>query len=56
MLWLAACCLSQAQTLTNLTHQAPDGAQLTFQLTDGTVLAQGYNDSDWWKRGEPPPF
>jgi hypothetical protein len=49
MLWLAACCLSQAQTLTNLTHQAPDGAQLTFQLTDGTVLAQGYNDSDWWK-------
>ena len=49
MLLLAACCVSQAQTMTNLTHQAPDGAQLTFQLTDGTVLAQGYNDSDWWK-------
>jgi hypothetical protein len=41
--------MSQAQTMTNLAHQAPDGAQLTFQLTDGTVLAQGYNDSDWWK-------
>src|SRR5580658_11029772 len=48
MLLLAACCISQAQTLTNLTHQAPDGAQLTFQLTDGRVLGQGYGDSDWW--------
>ncbi len=48
MLLLAACCISQAQTLTNLTHQAPDGGQLTFQLTDGRVLAQGFNDSDWW--------
>ena len=48
MLLFAACCISQAQTLTNLTHQAPDGAQLTFQLTDGRVLAQGFNDSDWW--------
>lgn len=49
MLLLAACVFSQAQTLTTLTHQAPDGAQLTFLLTDGTVLGQGYNDSDWWK-------
>ena len=49
LLLLATCCVSQAQTLTNLTHQAPDGAQLTFLLTDGTVFAQGYNDSDWWK-------
>jgi hypothetical protein len=48
MLLFAACCISQAQTLTNLTHQAPDGGQLTFQLTDGRVLAQGFNDSDWW--------
>jgi hypothetical protein len=49
ILLLAACCISQAQTLTNLTHPAPDGAQLTFLLTDGTVLGQGFNDSDWWK-------
>jgi hypothetical protein len=38
-----------AQTVTVLKNQPPDGAQLTFQLTDGTVLAQDYNDSDWWK-------
>jgi len=38
-----------AQTLKNLTHQPPDGALITFQLTDGTVLAQGYGESDWWK-------
>ena len=49
ILLLAACTISQAQTLTNLTHPAPDGAQLTFLLTDGTILAQGFNDSDWWK-------
>ncbi|MFZ0286498.1 MAG: kelch repeat-containing protein [Terriglobales bacterium] len=42
-------CVSQAQTIQTLVHQAPDGAQLTFQLTDGTVMAQGYNDSDWWR-------
>ncbi len=40
---------SLAQTFTNLTHQPPDGAIITMQLTDGTVLAQGYGDSDWWK-------
>jgi hypothetical protein len=38
-----------AQSVQTLKHQPPDGAQLTFQLTDGTVLAQGYGDSDWWK-------
>jgi hypothetical protein len=38
-----------AQTVTQLKHQAPDGAQLTFLMTDGTVLAQGFSDSDWWK-------
>ena len=48
MLLLAACTISPAQTLTSLVHSAPDGAQLTFLLTDGRVLAQGYNDSDWW--------
>ncbi len=40
---------SRAQTVTRLKNQPPDGAQLTFQLTDGTVMAQGYGDSDWWK-------
>ncbi len=30
-----------AQTLTNLTHQPPDGAIITMQMTDGTVMAQG---------------
>jgi hypothetical protein len=38
-----------AGTLINLTHQPPDGAGVPFLLTDGTVLVQGNNDSDWWK-------
>ena len=38
-----------AQTVQVLKQQPLDGAQLTFQLTDGTVLAQGNNASDWWK-------
>ncbi|MGA2689177.1 MAG: hypothetical protein ABSE85_14025 [Candidatus Korobacteraceae bacterium] len=49
LLSLAACCLLQAQTLTNLTHQPPDGAGIVFLLTDGTVLAQGNQGQDWWK-------
>ena len=40
---------AQAQTFKNLAHQPPDGAVVTFQMTDGTVIAQGGNDSDWWK-------
>ena len=39
----------QAQTLTNLTHQPPDGAAIEMQLTDGTVLVQGYQGQDWYK-------
>jgi Kelch motif len=49
LLVLALICSAQAQSIQRLTHQAPDGAQLTFQLTDGTVIAQGFADSDWWK-------
>ena len=49
LLALAFACVSHAQTIQSLVNQPPDGAQLTFQLTDGTVMAQGYNDSDWWK-------
>ncbi|HUI84873.1 MAG TPA: hypothetical protein VL240_11650 [Candidatus Binatia bacterium] len=48
-LLLAACCISQAQTLTNLAHPAPDGAVVPFLLTDGTVLVQGWGGQDWWK-------
>jgi len=38
-----------AQSIQNLEHPAPDGVVVSYQLTDGTVMAQGYNDSDWWK-------
>jgi hypothetical protein len=38
-----------AQSLTNLTHQPPDGAIITMQMTDGTVIAQGGGETDWWK-------
>jgi hypothetical protein len=37
-----------AQTVTKLKNQPPDGAQLTFQQTDGTVLAQSFNDPGWY--------
>ena len=43
------CGMSASQTLTTLKHQPPDGAILTLQLTDGTVMAQGNEESDWWK-------
>ena len=46
---LAVSGLSLAQTVTQLKHPAPDGAYIEFQLTDGTVLVQGGNCTDWWK-------
>lgn len=47
---LAALPLSAgAQTFTNLTHQPPDGAIVTMQMTDGTVIAQGGQDSDFYQ-------
>jgi hypothetical protein len=49
VLVLAIACVSFAQTVKSLKHQPPDGAILTFQLTDGTVMAQGFGDSDWWR-------
>ena len=49
MLLLASSVASLAQTIQQLKHQPPNGAALTFQLTDGTVLAQGGSQSDWWK-------
>jgi len=39
---------SAAGSITQLKNQSPDGAQLTFLLTDGTVLAQGYGNSDFY--------
>ena len=40
--------LALGQTVEQLKNQPPDGAIYTLQLTDGTVLAQGYNENDWW--------
>src|SRR5437588_8703716 len=40
--------LALADSVTQLKNQPPDGAQETWQLTDGTILAQGYNNSDFW--------
>lgn len=46
----AAPALAQAQTLTSLNHPAPEGALITLQLTDGTVMAQSASQqSSWWK-------
>ena len=38
-----------AQSVTKLKNQPPDGVVYSFQLTDGTVLVQGYNCSDFWQ-------
>jgi hypothetical protein len=37
-----------AQSLQPLKNKPPEGAQLTFQLTDGTVLAQANNGRHFW--------
>ncbi len=39
---------ASAQSLQRLKNQPPEGAQLTFQLTDGTVLAQANNGRHFW--------
>jgi Kelch motif len=41
--------ICSAQTLTPLVHQPPGGANLAFQLTDGTVMCQANNSRDWYK-------
>jgi hypothetical protein len=48
-LLLAAFCELQAQTLTNLTHPAPDGAEIEMLMTDGTVIVQGNQGQDFYK-------
>src|ERR1700741_3804312 len=40
---------SQAQTITRLKHAAPDGIVISFQMTDGTIVGQGFNLIDWWQ-------
>jgi hypothetical protein len=49
LLLLVFSSLSQAQTLKSLIHQPPNGALLSFLLTDGSVMCQGNGSSDWWK-------
>jgi hypothetical protein len=49
----AAPSLAQAQTMTNLLHAAPEGADITLQLTDGTVLGQSANDGSHWYKLTP---
>jgi hypothetical protein len=49
MLLFAVSGVSLAQSLRNLVNQPPDGAGIGFLLTDGTVMYQGNNYSDWWK-------
>jgi hypothetical protein len=41
--------MCSAQTLTPLVHQPPGGANLAFQLTDGTVMCQANSSQDWYK-------
>ena len=41
--------ICSAQTLTPLVRQSPGGANLAFQLTDGTVMCQGDSLNDWYK-------
>lgn len=48
---LALCAVpqfAQAGTLTNLKNQAPEGADIAFQLTDGRIFAQSYNNEQHW--------
>jgi hypothetical protein len=45
---LAAAVPAGAQTLSALTHQPPTQVGIAFLLTDGRVLAQGGNLTDWY--------
>ncbi|MFL5237889.1 MAG: hypothetical protein ACJ8EL_09860 [Rhizomicrobium sp.] len=49
---LAACLMAApavAGTVKQLTHQPPEGAIFTMLMTDGTVMANGYTETNWWK-------
>src|ERR1051326_4011667 len=48
---LAVCLVSgaaSAGTLVNLAHQAPEGIDIAFQLTDGRVFGQSFNEQHWY--------
>jgi len=48
-LLLAISSFSLAQTLQNLVNQPPNGAGIGYLLTDGSVIFQANNQTDWWK-------
>ncbi len=53
---LGLCALScpvAAQTLVQLTHPAPGGADITLQMTDGTVLGHSASDQSAWYKLTP---
>jgi len=41
--------LAAAQKVVLLKNQPPDGALITYQMTDGTVLAQSGSENTWYK-------
>lgn len=41
--------VAAAETVQTLSNAPPDGALITFQMTDGTVMAQGYAGNDWYR-------
>lgn len=41
--------LAGAQSMVTLKNQPPYGALVEFQLTDGTVMVQSYNENTWYK-------
>jgi hypothetical protein len=38
-----------AGTVKQLTHPSPDGGVFAMLLTDGTVMAQGFGETDWYR-------
>jgi hypothetical protein len=49
VLLLSTIGISSAQSLKNLVNPPPDGNIIGFLMTDGTVMCQGNQQSDWWK-------
>jgi hypothetical protein len=49
VLLLAVSGIALGQTLQTLKHQPPNGAGISFLLTDGTVITQANGQSDWAK-------
>src|SRR5690348_13332717 len=37
-----------ASSIVNLKSQAPEGIDISFQLTDGRVLGQSFNEQHWY--------